>query len=428
MVAFRILWQGSVLMSELPEAVQQARARGPRSPLPVLMLTALLGTMAVMSFIAVVGPLVRSLGLSEWHAGLSVTAAGVLWMLSARRWGRLSDRVGRRRVLMTGLAVFAAIYLLMAVMLDAALQSAWSVLVCALLVIVPRALAGVFYAAIPTTTTAWIADEIPPQARASAMAKIGGANAIGMVFGPAAVGWMAFHNLAWALYAAAAMPFLALLAVVLRLPYRPPVKGTASTTPGAAEQGGAMPSWRDQRLRLPVWTAGLAMTSVSIGQVVVGFFAIDRLNLTPEEGARVAGLALTAVGCGLLCAQGLVMRMKSIPPARWIALGALLSAIGFASVSLIAHEWQLLAGYALAAFGMGFVFPSFQALAANSVKAHEQGAAAGTVSSMLGFGTVIGPMIGTVLYRLWPSAPYILIGVVLLGLALAAALQRNKDA
>jgi len=398
-----------------------------RSSLPILMLTALLGTMAVMSFVAVVGPLVRSLGLSEWHAGLSVTAAGVLWMLSARRWGTLSDRVGRRRVLLTGLMVFAAIYLLMALLLDFALQNAWGVLVCALLVIVPRALAGVFYAAIPTTTTAWIADEIPPQGRASAMAKLGGANALGMVFGPAAVGWVAFHNLAWALYAAAAMPLIALVCACWRLPYRPPVNGTATAKPDVAGQGGAMPSWRDPRLRLPVCTAGLAMMSVSIGQVVVGFFAIDRLQLTPEEGARVAGLALTAVGGGLLCAQTLVMRMKSIPPARWIALGALLSAMGFASSVLVAQEWQLLAAYALAAFGMGFVFPSFQALAANSVNAHEQGAAAGTVSSILGLGTVIGPMIGTVLYRLWPNAPYILIGVVLLGLSLAAALHRTKE-
>jgi predicted membrane-bound dolichyl-phosphate-mannose-protein mannosyltransferase len=45
---------------------------------------ALIGTMAMMSFVAVIGPVVRMLGLSEWHAGLSVTAAGVLWMLAAR--------------------------------------------------------------------------------------------------------------------------------------------------------------------------------------------------------------------------------------------------------------------------------------------------------------------------------------------------------
>jgi len=416
-------------MSDLSGTIQDAGAHEQRSSLPILMLTALLGTMAVMSFVAIVGPLARSLHLAEWHAGLSITAAGVLWMLTARHWGALSDRVGRRRVLVTGLAVFTVIYLMMAVVLDVALASTWGVWVCALLVIVPRALAGVFYSAIPTTTTAWIADEIPPAARAGAMAKLGGANALGMVLGPAAVGGLAFHSLAFALYAVAAMPLLALVAVIWRLPYRAPAAATThapATGPTTVGQAGAgMPTWHDKRLRLPVWTAGLAMGSVSIGQVVVGFFAIDRLHLTPEEGARVAGLALTAVGGGLLCAQTLVMRIKSVPPTHWIALGALLSALGFASAALIAEQWQLLAAYALAAFGMGFVFPSFQALAANAVKAHEQGAAAGTVSSILGLGTVIGPMVGTGLYRVWPNAPYLLIGVVLLGLSVAAVLHRQ---
>ncbi|KAG1068397.1 hypothetical protein G6F60_015093 [Rhizopus arrhizus] len=60
--------------------------------------------MAMMSFVAVIGPVVRMLGLSEWHAGLSVTAAGVLWMLAARPWGQLSDRIGRKRVLMLAMS------------------------------------------------------------------------------------------------------------------------------------------------------------------------------------------------------------------------------------------------------------------------------------------------------------------------------------
>ncbi|MFY1079818.1 hypothetical protein, partial [Escherichia coli] len=61
---------------------------------------------------------------------------------------------------------------------------------------------------------------------------------------------------------------------------------------------------------------------------------------------------------------------------HWIVLGALISGIGFASVAGVQQGWQLPAAYALAAFGMGFVFPSFQALAADAVEAHEQGAAA----------------------------------------------------
>lgn len=67
-------------------------ARPVVSGLPALVSAALLGTMAMMAFVSVIGPVVRVLGLAEWHAGLSVTAAGVLWMLAARRWGALSDR------------------------------------------------------------------------------------------------------------------------------------------------------------------------------------------------------------------------------------------------------------------------------------------------------------------------------------------------
>lgn len=171
-----------------------------------------------------------------------------------------------------------------------------------------------------------------------------------------------------------------------------------------------------------------AMISVTIAQVTVGFFAIDRLQLAPAAGARMAGLALTAVGVGLIVAQVLVMTFKTMPPRRWIALGAVISGIGFSSVALVQAPWQLLATYALAAFGMGFVFPSFQALAADSVQAHEQGAAAGAVASVQGLGMVIGPMLGTLLYRAAPSAPYLLVGLVLLGLAAAATLDGRRAA
>ena len=77
--------------------------------LPALVLAALIGTMAMMSFVAVIGPVVRLLGLAEWHAGLSVTAAGVLWMLAARPWGLLSDRIGRKRVLLLAMSAYTVV-------------------------------------------------------------------------------------------------------------------------------------------------------------------------------------------------------------------------------------------------------------------------------------------------------------------------------
>lgn len=391
------------------------------SGLPALVFAAWVGTMAMMAFVAVIGPVVRLLGLSEWHAGLSVTAAGVLWMLSARRWGALSDRIGRRRVLLIALAAYAVIYIVMAVFVDTALQAPPAVWLSVLVLVGTRALVGLFYAAVPPTAAALVADEAAPGQRAGAMAKLGSANALGMVIGPAAAGWVAFHDLALTLYVAALLPVLALLVIAWRLPSAPPPAAPANGPRAAL-------AWHDRRLRLPVMAVFAAMISVTIAQVTVGFFAIDRLQLAPAAGARMAGLALTAVGVGLIVAQVLVMTFKTMPPRRWIALGAVISGIGFSSVALVQAPWQLLATYALAAFGMGFVFPSFQALAADSVQAHEQGAAAGAVASVQGLGMVIGPMVGTLLYRTAPSAPYLLVGLVLLGLAAAATLGGRRAA
>ncbi|KOQ69659.1 MFS transporter [Stenotrophomonas maltophilia] len=388
--------------------------------LPALVLAALIGTMAMMSFVAVIGPVVRLLGLSEWHAGLSVTAAGVLWMLAARRWGQLSDRIGRKRVLLLAMGAYTGVYLALAMFIDVALQVTPPVVVSVLVLVGARGLIGLFYAAVPPTAAALIADQAPAGQRTQFLARLGSANALGMVLGPAAAGWMAYTHLSLALYVAALLPLLALALLAWRLP---------STAPAAAASSARRTPLRrlDRRLRLPQLAAFLGMVSVTIAQVTVGFFAIDRLGLAAAEGARMAGIALTAVGVGLILAQALVMKLE-VPPRRWIVLGALIAGIGFASVAAVQQSWQLPAAYALAAFGMGFVFPSFQALAADAVQAHEQGAAAGTVAAAQGLGMVVGPMLGTLLYRGGPSLPYLLVGVLLLLLCVLAAAHRMKEA
>jgi len=389
--------------------------------LSALVLAALFGTMAMMAFVSVVGPVVRQLGLAEWHAGLSVTAAGLLWMLAARRWGRLGDRIGRKPVLLIALSAYAVVYIALALFVDVALAVVPPVLLSVAMLVGLRALIGLFYAAVPPTAAAVVADQVPGGQRGAVMARLGTANAVGMVAGPAVTGWIAFHDLALALYAAALLPLLALLMVWWRLPQAPPV-----AQPANAPRAGL--HWHDRRLRLPVLTVAAVMVSVSIAQVSVGFFALDRFGLGLAEGARVAGWALTAVGIGLVLAQALVMKRREVGPRRWIVIGALVGAIGFGAVAFAAQVWHLLLAYAVAAFGMGFVFPSFQALTADSVEAHEQGAAAGTVAAVQGMGMVVGPIAGTLLYRVSPSAPYLLVGAVLLGLSALAAAHRTEVA
>lgn len=385
------------------------------SPLPTagtfsmkpLMFETLVCTLAMMSFVALIGPISRVLGLAPWQAGLTVTMGGLAWVLLARRWGAASDRYGRRRILLQGLGGFVVSYALMCTVIVIALRNPPPVWLAVAGLVALRCLSSGFYAAVPATAAALIADHVPPQKRAGAMATLGAASGMGMVAGPGVAGALAVHSLHLPLVITAVLPLIALVVLWRRLP-RTELHAKPDATP--LKIG-------DRRLRRPMAVAFVAMFSVMVAQVVVGFFALDRLHLETTAAARAAGIALTVVGVALILAQ-VVVRSLEWPPERLIRIGGVVSALGFGSVLLATSQAALWTGYFFAAAGMGWVFPSVTALAANAVKAHEQGATAGTVGAAHGFGMIAGPLAGTAIYHIDPRAPYALIAILLMLAAL----------
>lgn len=128
-----------------------------------------------------------------------------------------------------------------------------------------------------------------------------------------------------------------------------------------------------------------------------------------------------------MSAQILLRRLRW-PPARFIRIGGIVAAIGFASVALAQSPGHLWASYAVAAFGMGWIYPSVSALAANAVAPHEQGAAAGSVAAAQGLGIVIGPLAGTAIYAVSATIPYLLLGLLLPAATLWASWPATRNA
>ncbi|MGS1078132.1 MFS transporter [Pseudoxanthomonas beigongshangi] len=375
----------------------------PLQLLPLILVNAAC-MMAMNAFIALLGPLARTLELAEWQAGASVTVAGVLWFLLARRWGRLSDRLGRKRVIVTGIVGFALSCLALAVGIHWALLTAPGALIGFLLLLAGRGAIGAFFAAVPAAANAMVADRTSAERRTAAMATLGASSAIGLVLGPSLAGWLVGGGLVLPLYAMAGLAILALIIALTGL------------SAGHAHVPPAAPSVRmgDPRLRIPVVVAFVAMGSVAIAQICVGFYAMDRWGLSREHAGRVAGHALTAVGIALIAAQ-LGVRRLQWPPRTLIRRGAGLAMLGFLVAGFTTASWQLIASYFVMALGMGLVFPAFSAMAANAVAAHEQGAAAGTVSAAQGMGMVLGPLLGALLYGIAPAVPFVT-GAALLAL------------
>lgn len=379
----------------------------PAFNLKPLMFESFVCSMVMMAFVSLAGPIARVIGLAPWQVGIAVTAAGLAWALMARFWGALSDRRGRRPIILFGLTGFAVSYCFLSLFIDFALRTAMTPALAFVGLFVGRGIAGVFYSAVPATSAALVADHVDPEARTAAMAAIGASGATGMIVGPGFAGLIGSISLSLPLYVTALLPTVALAVLCSALP-RTKHYSSSKTDPIRLS---------DPRLRRPMSVVFVAAFSIAVAQMTVGFFALDRLHLDPTAAARVAGLALAIAGLALICAQ-LILRKLDWPPDRLIRFGSSAAAVGFASAMLATSPLMLWASYAFAAFGMGWVYPSVAALAANSFEGHEQGAAAGSLATAEGLGVIAGPIAGGAFYALDSGLPYAVIaGMMLISVA-----------
>lgn len=372
---------------------------------------------SMMAFLPVAGPIVRKLGMQEWHSGLVVGISGLFWMLFSRFWGKRSDIYGRRIILLYATFGYGIAYVLLALFLQQALKGHWALLFVVPMFIALRAFIGGFYSAIPPVSAAQVADLTTGHERTSAMAVLGAASGIGMILGPLLGGILGKYNLVLPLYFAAALPFFAWLFLALNL--KEPKKHVAIS---------ANPiKLTDIRLRVPILTSFLASSSVYTAQVCIGFFGLDALKLSTSGAAELSGYAMGVVGVTLIGAQIMVSKLKQIAAFRWLILGAGVSALGFVLVTLWVEPKGLIISYMIMAAGLGMVFPAMQTLAANAVSSKEQGVAAGSVAMAQGLSMVMAPLVSTLLYELSPFLPFLSAALLLLLLLVYVARQPKQS-
>ncbi|MEM6463011.1 MAG: MFS transporter [Pseudomonadota bacterium] len=399
----------------MTDETQETRTASPAFLAPIYW-AGMVCSMGMMGFVASAGPLAEMLGMAAWQIGLSATAGGFGWVISARAWGRAADRTGRKKVLLFGIVGFAVAYLLLS--LSAFLGAAWglSAMVVLTLFVAIRFSMGLCYAALPAASNALIADNYRDDERAGAMGRLGAAQSSGLLLGPAFVALLAGPSPAAILLVLAILPLPVLFYTYIRLPADRPL---SSDIPEQL-------SLTDPRLIRPLVAVLFAMMSVGIAQIVIGFVALDRLEQSTTDALRVSGIALATVGVALVVAQLLIKRL-GWQPTTLIVSGGLIAAAGFLFAVAAASPVTLVASYGIAGFGAGWVLPGISAAAANAVKADEQGRAAGAVSSAMGVGIMIGPVLGGVVYGLSPALPFAAGSVFMLLVALAMWRPAGKD-
>lgn len=399
----------------------------PDSPVPATRIHALLfiavvtmamGQTLVFALLPLIG---REVGLAELQIGIIITASSAVYALATRVWGRRSDRLGRRRVIVIGLAgytvgtlVFTSLFWLGFEMILRGLLL-WGAL------IVARCLQSSVMAGTMPASSAYISDITDADSRTAAIARIGAANSTGTILGPALGGLLAGISLLAPLYFAAGMTFISLLLILLLLPESPGPKGR-----GGHAVAGRL-HYGDHRYRHYLLIATVMLTAFSLVQQTLGFYFQDALQLSSQQAARKVGFALMSAAFMSLIAQGLLVQKLKWPAWRLIQGGLLALLAGSAALAIGSSAIWLFAGVGLCGLGIGLSYPGCVAAATLTVTGEEQGGLAGLTTSLPAIGSIIGPVLGTGLYEASPQWPYVCNLLILLPL-MVYAWQQSRQA
>lgn len=342
------------------------------------------------------------LGASEAATGWLSTGYSLMQFVFAPIWGRLSDRVGRRPVLLVSIAMTAVAFLLYGV------AASFAVL------LVSRLFAGAATANI-AIAQAYVADVTTPEGRAKGMGMIGAAFGLGFVFGPAVGGLLAAHSLSTPGFVAAALSILNLVGAFFLLPE--PAQHVA-----AARQRG-----RFEALFAELRKPGIRKLLVIFFVVTFAFSAMEATYAFLSQrhyglDARHVGWVFAYIGVIVVLVQGGLIGplTRRYGEKKLLVAGAVLQALSLAALPFATGVPGLLLATAPLALGSGLTSPSLSSLLSKFSRAEDQGGTLGIGQSASALGRIFGPLTGTMSFSAWHAAPY-LGGAVLMGIGAAVA-------
>ncbi|MEZ4266941.1 MAG: MFS transporter [Myxococcota bacterium] len=388
--------------------VSHASAQEPRLRRSSLLTIHLLVFLDMVGF-GVLLPLLPYVALRYGASGLGVgailSAYSVAQLVGAPLWGRLSDRFGRRPVLLTTL-VGSTISLTATGFSDSLAT-----------LLLARALAGLFAGSLSTAQAA-VADVSPPEERARSLGLLGATIGVGFIFGPAVGGFLSAWGFATTCFVTAAFSGINLVLASFVL---------VETRPAGSESK-ARPIFARPRV-----SPHLARLLASMFLAMLAFVALETtFPLLAESRFGITGRGMSAIFAGLgvvivIVQGGLVGRLTRRLGSRRLAIsGAALMGLASIAVGFTPTLGLTLVMVGLLSAGQGLVRPSLAALVSLSEGAGQQGAVLGLGQSMGAAARAVGPLAAGWLFDRSEAAPYVAAGVA--SLAVVALLRGLREA
>lgn len=322
--------------------------------------------------------------------------------------GSLSDRYGRRPVLLLSLFGFSIDYLILAFAPDIT----W--------LFVGRILAGIMGASF-TTAAAYIADISPPEKRAQNFGMIGVAFGVGFILGPVIGGVLGKFGTRLPFYAAAGLTMLNWLYGFFILPESLPKESRRAFDWKRANPVGALLNLKRYPVLLSL-TAAIVLLYVAAHAVQSNwsFYTIEKFKWNQD----MVGYSLGVVGVLVAVVQGGLIRFINpmLGLKRSVYYGLLLQVIGFLLFAFASQSWMMfvfLIPYCLGGIGG----PALQGIISRQVPGNEQGELQGTMTSLMSATSIFGPIMMTSIFAYYtakdapvyfPGAPFIVGGILTL--------------
>ncbi len=370
-----------------------AETHPPRGALLALFLVVFVSMTGFGIVIPIVPFFALHLSASATETTFAIGAYSLGQLIAAPVWGRISDRVGRRPVLVFTLVATGFSYLWLA-QADTVGELG-----------VVRFCAGLAAGNIAAAFAA-AADLSSAETRARTMGIVGAGLGLGFILGPAIGGLLAGNDpsqsdFSRVCHAAAALAGAAALAALVLLP-----ETRKTRDAGKAEQparAGAL--WRRPLLVQLVAVTLLATAAQAVMESTYGLWSERRLGWGPVETGLVFG-ALGVVAA-LVQGAGTGRLTARFGEARLLLVGLLLFAVGFVGMALASTPLGAVAATAVLALASGVVTPALQSIVAAQAEAQERGAVLGVQQSASSLGRVVGPALaGPVFDALGPAAPF----------------------
>jgi DHA1 family tetracycline resistance protein-like MFS transporter len=318
------------------------------------------------------------LGASDAWVGLLAAGYSLMQFVFAPIWGRLSDRIGRRPVLLVSIAMTAVAFAMYGA------SSTFAILLAS------RLFAGAATANI-AIARAFVADVTPPEGRAKGMGLIGAAFGLGFVLGPVLGGNLSEISLSLPPYAAAALAAVNGIAALFILPEpeERSVREVARRTRFAA----FFTEMRRAGIRRLIWIYGLSVLAFSAMEATYSLLVTKRYGLDLKHVSYLfayIGVLVAAVQGGLI---GRLTRAYG--EKRLLVAGLLLQALALVALPFAGGKAGLVVATAPLALGAGLTQPSLASLLSRLASSEDQGGTLGIGESASAIGRVVGPVSGT---------------------------------